>query len=64
MHADRKSLHTFLLVLCSLLWLAPASAYAQIAEQRDCSVIVKNNMAKTKEMKPEVYATIKEYAFE
>jgi hypothetical protein len=64
MHADRKSLRNFLLGLCSLLWLTPASAYAQIAEQRDCSEIVKNNMAKTKEMKPEVYATIKDYTFE
>jgi hypothetical protein len=52
------------LVLSSLLLLAPAALHAQMAEQENCSELVKKNMTKTKELKPDVYATIKDYTFE
>ena len=64
MGADRTSRRSLLLVLCFLILLTPRLIHAQIAEQRNCSEIVKSNMAKTKELKPDVYATIKDYTFE
>jgi hypothetical protein len=64
MGADRKSRPNLLLALCAILLLTPALLVAQITEQRNCTELVKNNMAKTKELKPDVYATIKDYTFE
>lgn len=63
MSAARKS-RRILLVSSSLLLLTPAAVHAQIAEQENCSELVKKDMAKTKELKPDVYATIKDSTFE
>jgi hypothetical protein len=63
MSTARKSWR-ILLLFSSFLLLAPAALHAQMAEQENCSELVKKDMAKTKELKPDVYATIKDHTFE
>ena len=52
------------LIAASIVITGSIDAYSQIAEQRQCANIVKNNIEVTKVEKPEVFATVKGYMFE
>lgn len=60
----RRSLRSTLFMLLFLASGMVVPLHGQLAEQNECSELVKKDIAKTKEQKPAVYSTIRDYTFE